>query len=189
MSDSNGFIHDQDGIDLEKLQWVRELKFSKGGRISEYSNTYSFVKFYSDQRPWIIPGDMAFPCATQNEMDLNDAIALTDNNIIVVAEGANMPCTLEAVRYFQEKGVLFAPTKTANAGGTAISGLEQSQNSARLSWSREEMDGRLQEIISHIHEQCVEYGSSENGHVNYVNGAKISGFVKVADAMIAYGIA
>ena len=173
---------------MEKLNWVRELKFLKRGRISEYANIYSAAKYYPDQRPWLIAADMAFPCATQNELDRNDAKALTDNKICVVAEGANMPCTLEAIRYFQEKEVLFAPAKAANAGGVAVSGLEQSQNSLRLSWSRKEVDERLQQIMSHIHEQCVEYGSNESGNVNYVNGANIAGFVKVADAMLAYGI-
>lgn len=188
LSDSNGFIHDPDGIDLEKLDWVRELKLLKRGRISEYANIYSAAKYYPDQRPWLIAADMAFPCATQNELDLNDAKALTDNKVCLVAEGANMPCTLEAIRYFQEKEILFAPAKAANAGGVAVSGLEQSQNSLRLAWSRKEVDERLQQIMLHIHEQCVEYGSNESGNVNYVNGANVAGFVKVADAMLAYGI-
>ena len=189
LSDSNGFIHDPDGISLDKLKWVRELKFSKRGRISEYANIHSNAKYYPDQRPWLVSGDMAFPCATQNELDLNDAVALTDNNVCMVAEGANMPCTLEAVRYFQEKGVLFAPAKAANAGGVAVSGLELSQNSVRLAWSKDEVDERLQQIMAHIHKQCVEYGSNDNENVNYVDGANVAGFVKVAEAMLAYGIA
>jgi len=189
LSDSSGFIHDPDGIDLEKLHWLRELKFNKRGRISEYAQQFSTAKYYPDQRPWVIPGDMAFPCATQNELDLNDAKALVSNHILVVAEGANMPCTLEAVRHFKEKEVLFAPAKAANAGGVAVSGLEQSQNSQRFAWSREEVDERLQQIMAHIHKQCVEYGKGEGDTINYVNGANIGGFVKVAEAMLAYGIA
>ncbi len=188
LSDSSGFIHDPAGIDLEKLNWVRELKFSKRGRISEYASKFKGAKFFSEENPWAISADLAFPCATQNELDINDAVALTDNSIVLVAEGANMPCNIEAIKHFQKHGVLFAPSKAANAGGVAVSGLEQSQNSLRLAWSREEVDDRLRKIMSHIHDQCVEYGGTENGHVNYVNGANVAGFVKVAEAMLAYGI-
>ena len=189
LSDSSGFIHDPEGIDLEKLSFLKDLKFSRRARLSEYTNKYSHAKYYEGKRPWIISADLAFPCATQNELELEDAKTLIDNGIELLAEGANMPCSLEAVKYFQEKGVLFAPAKAANAGGVAVSGLEQTQNSLRLPWTREEVDSRLQQIMDHIHKQCVEYGKGEEENINYVKGANIAGFVKVADAMLAYGIA
>ncbi|MEQ8937740.1 MAG: NADP-specific glutamate dehydrogenase [Gammaproteobacteria bacterium] len=189
LSDSSGFIHDPDGIDGEKLSWVRELKFVKRGRIREYVNRYASAEYFPDQRPWVIKSDLAFPCATQNELDLNHARALIDNGVIALAEGANMPTTLEAVRLFQDNEVLFAPAKAANAGGVAVSGLEQSQNALRLAWTREEVDEKLKQIMKHIHSQCLQYGNGDDGKINYVDGANIAGFVKVADAMLAYGIA
>ncbi|MAZ48531.1 MAG: NADP-specific glutamate dehydrogenase [Halobacteriovoraceae bacterium] len=188
LSDSGGFIHDPDGIDQEKLEWLKDLKFIKRGRISEYVNKYPNAKFYKDERPWKIKADLAFPCATQNELDKNDAKNLIENNILLVSEGANMPSTLDAAKLLQDAGVIFAPAKAANAGGVAVSGLEQSQNALRIPWSREEVDGRLKQIMEHIHKQCVEYGSTEEKSINYVKGANIAGFVKVADAMLAYGI-
>ncbi|BFM18893.1 NADP-specific glutamate dehydrogenase (plasmid) [Maricurvus nonylphenolicus] len=189
LSDSSGFIHDPDGIDSEKLHWLRELKFVMRGRISEYVDRYPSADFFPDQRPWVIKADLAFPCATQNELDINDAKALIDNGVIALAEGANMPTTLEAVRLFQDNEILFAPAKAANAGGVAVSGLEQSQNAIRLAWTREEVDEKLKQIMKHIHSQCLQYGNGSDGKISYVDGANIAGFVKAADAMLAYGIA
>lgn len=189
LSDSSGFIHDPDGIDNEKLNWLKELKFTKRGRVSEYTSKYPNAKFYEGKKPWSIKADLAFPCATQNELEEVDAKELIANSIKLVAEGANMPCTLEAARELQHAGVLFAPAKAANAGGVAVSGLEQTQNALRLPWTREEVDSRLKQIMENIHNQCVEYGKEQGEKVNYVKGANIAGFVKVADAMLAYGIA
>lgn len=189
LSDSSGFIYDPDGIDQSKLAWVIDLKNQRRGRISEYIEEYPTATFYADQRPWSVPADLAFPCATQNELGEADAKLLVSNGIKLVAEGANMPSTLEAVHYLCDAGVLFAPAKAANAGGVAVSGLEQSQNSMRIPWTREDVDHRLQEIMAHIHQQCVEYGTNKDGNIDYVTGANIAGFVKVADAMLAYGIA
>ena len=189
LSDSSGFIHDPDGIDEDKLSWLKELKFTERGRIGEYVTKYPNSKFYEDEKPWNIKADLAFPCATQNELDEKDAKALIANGIQLVAEGANMPSSLEAAREFHNSGVLFAPAKAANAGGVAVSGLEQTQNSLRLPWTKEEVDDRLKHIMQNIHKQCVEYGSEDAQRVNYVKGANIAGFVKVADAMLAYGIA
>ena len=187
LSDSSGFIYDPDGFDHQKLAFLKTLKFVKQQRLSEYTENYPHAIYHQGKRPWLIKADLAFPCATQNELELEDAKLLVDNGIQLIAEGANMPCTLEAVKYFQAKSVLFAPAKAANAGGVAVSGLEQTQNSLRLPWTREEVDSRLQQIMAHIHRQCVEYGK-EDGGINYVKGANIAGFVKVADAMLAYGI-
>lgn len=189
LSDSSGFIHDPDGIDSDKLNWLKELKFTKRGRVSEYTSQYPNSNFYEGKKPWGMKADLAFPCATQNELEKIDAKELIANGIKLVAEGANMPCTLEAAREFQCAGVLFAPAKAANAGGVAVSGLEQTQNALRLPWTREEVDNRLQQIMENIHRQCVEYGSEHGEKVNYVKGANIAGFAKVADAMLAYGIA
>ena len=188
VSDSAGFIHDPDGIDLEKLAWLRELKEVRRGRIADYAKKFPRSTYYEGKRPWNVPCDMAFPSATQNEIDRDDAEALVKNGVRTVAEGANMPSTTDATRVFLEAKVLFGPGKAANAGGVAVSGLEQAQNSMRLSWSRDEVDQRLQEIMKNIHAQCVKYGTEENGFVNYVKGANIGGFVKVADAMLAYGV-
>ncbi len=185
-SDSSGFIHDPDGIRGEKFQFLRELKEVRRGRIHEYADKYG-CEFHAGERPWRTPCDLAFPCATQNELDGEDAEALLDNGCIGVAEGANMPTALDAVHRFQGSKILFAPGKAANAGGVAVSGLEQSQNALRISWSREEVNSRLEEIMRQIHSKCTEYGSDGDGWVNYVQGANVAGFVKVADAMLAYG--
>jgi glutamate dehydrogenase (NADP+) len=186
LSDSSGFIHDPDGIDAEKLAWVMELKNERRGRISEYAEHFG-CEFFEGKRPWAVPADLAFPSATENEIDGDDAASLVENGIRLVAEGSNMPSTLEAVHHFQAAGILYAPSKAANAGGVAVSGLEQTQNAMRLQWTREEVDERLQSIMRRIHEQCVEYGD-EGDHINYVRGANIGGFVKVADAMLAHGV-
>jgi glutamate dehydrogenase (NADP+) len=185
MSDSEGYIYDKDGIDTAKLNWIMELKNVKRGRISEYAKKFN-AEFVPGKTPWGVKCDIALPCATQNELNGDDAKLLVSNGCISVAEGANMPSTPEAVNLFVEKGILFAPGKASNAGGVAVSGLEMSQNSLRLSWTREEVDQRLHEIMKNIHATCVKYGT-ENGVTNYVKGANIGGFVKVADAMIAQG--
>ena len=186
LSDSGGFIHDPDGINPEKLAFVKDLKEVRRGRIAEYAQRFGCA-YYEGARPWHIPCDVALPCATQNELDGDAAAALIKNGVKVVAEGANMPCTLDATEAFLAAGVLFGPAKAANAGGVAVSGLEQSQNALRLSWSREEVHDRLRGIMTEIHEKCCRYGDDGNGGVNYVHGANIAGFVKVADAMLAYG--
>jgi glutamate dehydrogenase (NADP+) len=186
-SDSGGFIHDPDGIHGEKLAWLNELKEVRRGRIQEYAEKFG-CEFHAKLRPWSVPCDIAFPCATQNELDLEEAKTLLANGLIAVAEGANMPTEAEAVEAFRHARIAFGPGKAANAGGVAVSGLEQSQNALRISWSREEVDGRLHNIMQSIHNRCVEYGDNGNGYVDYVNGANIAGFVKVADAMLAYGV-
>ena len=187
MSDSSGFIHDPNGIDLEKLDWIIDLKTEKRGRIGEYVGKFG-GEFHEGKRPWGVPCQIAFPCATQNELDKDDAETLVKNGVIAVTEGANMPTTIGGVHVFQNAKVLFGPGKASNAGGVAVSGLEQTQNAMRLSWSREEVDTRLKEIMVGIHDQCVKYGETTDGHVDYVKGANIAGFVKVADAMMAYGV-
>ena len=186
LSDSGGFIHDPDGIDREKLAFVKELKEVRRGRIAEYAEQFGCA-YHEGAHPWHVPCDVALPCATQNEIDADAAAALIGNGVKAVAEGANMPSTLDATDAFQAAGVLFAPAKAANAGGVAVSGLEQSQNALRLSWSREEVHERLRDIMNEIHEKCCVYGDDGHGGVNYVKGANIAGFVKVADAMLAYG--
>ncbi len=186
LSDSGGTIYDPSGIDTEKLQWVMELKNVKRGRISEYTDKFG-GEYHASKRPWSIPCDIALPCATQNELELEDAKALVKNKCMAVAEGANMPTTIEATHYLQENGVHIAPGKASNAGGVATSGLEMSQNAMRLSWTREEVDQRLQGIMSDIHQQCLENGTDGN-KVDYVKGANIAGFKKVAEAMLAQGI-
>ena len=186
LSDSSGFIHDPEGIDREKLNYVMDLKNVKRGRIKEYADKYG-VEYKSGARPWSVPCDMAFPSATQKEIDKNDAKTLVDNGCICVSEGANMPTTPEGVEIFLDAKILYAPGKAANAGGVAVSGLEMSQNSLRLSWPREEVDQRLQTIMQDIHASCLKYGK-EGSFVNYVKGANIAGFVKVADAMLDHGI-
>ena len=188
LSDSGGFIHDPDGIDEEKLAYIIDLKTVQRGRISEYVDKYSKASFHADQRPWGVPCDIALPCATQNEINVAEANTLLKNNVIAVCEGANMPTEADAVHAFLNAGVPFGPGKAANAGGVAVSGLEQSQNALRLSWSREEVDGRLKTIMTDIHGRCAEYGTRADGSVDYVAGANIAGFVKVADAMVAYGL-
>lgn len=187
MSDSDGFIHDPDGITPEKLQFIMYLKNVKRGRIQEYAQKYGCA-YYQGQRPWVIKCDVALPSATQNEIDGNDAKTLIQNGCFVVAEGANMPSTPEAIEVFQKARILYGPGKAANAGGVATSGLEMSQNSMRLSWSREEVDNRLHNIMINIHANCVKWGKESDGYVDYVKGANIGGFVKVADAMLAHGI-
>lgn len=185
-SDSNGFIYDPDGIDSEKLAYLLELKNVRRGRISEYADKYG-VPYYEGEKPWKIPCDIALPCAVQNELNEEDAQLLMDNGCILVAEGANMPTTPEAIALLQENHIMYAPGKAANAGGVATSGLEMSQNSIRLSWSREEVENRLRIIMQRIHEQCKQYGKKEDGTIDYVKGANIAGFVRVADAMLAEG--
>jgi len=187
-SDSKGYIYDQDGIDADKLAWVMDLKNVKRGRISEYVNQYPNSKFIEGKRPWSVNVDVALPCATQNELNAEEAQELVNNNVVCVAEGANMPCTPEAIEILQNNGVLFAPGKASNAGGVATSGLEMSQNSLRLSWSSEEVDEKLHSIMVSIHEACVKYGKKEDGSIDYVKGANVAGFVKVADAMIDQGL-
>ena len=188
MSDSKGYIHDANGIDATKLAWIMDLKNNKRGRIESYVEQYPGASFHAGERPWGVACDAAFPCATQNELNGDEAAKLIANGCQVVAEGANMPSTPEAIEAFQEARILFTPGKASNAGGVATSGLEMSQNSLRISWSREEVDERLLNIMKDIHAQCVTYGTDESGYVDYVRGANIAGFVKVADAMIDQGV-
>lgn len=187
VSDSSGTVVDEDGFTPEKLAVLMDVKNTHYGRVSDYAERVG-ARFLSGARPWHVPVDIALPCATQNELDEEDAKTLVKNGVVCVAEGANMPSTLEAVKVFAANDVLYAPGKASNAGGVATSGLEMSQNAMRLSWSREEVDARLHTIMSNIHEACVEYGRGPDGKVSYVNGANIAGFVKVAEAMQAQGI-
>ena len=186
LSDSSGFIYDPDGITQEKLEYVKKLKDSRSARISEYAKKYK-VKFFANQNPWSIKCDIALPCATQNELDLRDAKKLTKNGCIVVAEGANMPCTKDAVHHFIDKKILFGPGKAANAGGVAVSGIEMSQNSTRIPLKREQVDNLLKGIMDKIHSTCVDFGS-QKGFINYVDGANIGGFVRIADSMVDQGV-
>ncbi|WBU90421.1 NADP-specific glutamate dehydrogenase [Cellulophaga omnivescoria] len=188
LSDSQGYILDKDGIDADKLAYVMDLKNNKRGRISEYADKYTSATFHKGETPWNVACDIALPCATQNELDGEAAKALIKNGCICVAEGANMPSTPEAIHEFHEAKILFAPGKASNAGGVATSGLEMSQNSLRISWTREEVDQRLKTIMEDIHNSCIEYGKDKDGYCNYVKGANIAGFVKVADAMLAQGV-
>jgi glutamate dehydrogenase (NADP+) len=188
LSDSSGYILDKDGIDADKLAYVMDLKNVRRGRISEYVNKYPNAVFFKGEKPWSVSCDVALPCATQNELNGEHAKQLLENGCICVAEGANMPSTPEAIYEFQKAQILFAPGKASNAGGVATSGLEMSQNSLRLSWTREEVDEKLKQIMKDIHESCVAYGKNEDGTVDYIKGANIAGFVKVADAMLAQGI-
>ena len=188
LSDSSGYILDKDGIDADKLAYVMDLKNVRRGRISEYVKKYPNAVFFKGEKPWSVSCDVALPCATQNELNGEHAKQLVDNGCICVAEGANMPSTPEAIYEFQKAKILFAPGKASNAGGVATSGLEMSQNSLRLSWTREEVDEKLKQIMKDIHESCVVYGKNEDGTVDYIKGANIAGFVKVADAMLAQGI-
>ena len=187
MSDSNGTIHDSEGITREKLAWMMELKNVRRGRISEYAKEFK-CEYLEGRRPWQVKCDVALPSATQNEVEENDARALIKNGCICVSEGANMPSTPEAIAVFQEAKICYGLGKAANAGGVATSGLEMSQNSLRLSWSREEVDQRLQGIMKAIHEQCVQYGRIDKKRIDYVKGANIAGFIKVADAMLDQGV-
>ncbi len=187
LSDSRGFIHDPAGITPEKLAWIMELKNQQRGRIQEYANAFCDVTFHANQTPWDVPCDVALPCATQNELNQTSAISLVNNGCICVVEGANMPSTPEAIEVFRSAKMLFGPGKAANAGGVATSGLEMSQNAMHLSWTREEVDDKLKMIMRQIHQQCVTYGS-DGTTVDYVRGANIGGFVKVADAMLDQGV-
>ena len=187
LSDSSGYVYDPDGIDEEKLAYVMELKNVYRGRIREYAETYPSATYYEGQRPWGVACDIAMPCATQNELNGDEAQTLVDNGCICVAEGANMPSTPEAIRIFQQHKLLYSPGKASNAGGVATSGLEMSQNSMRLQWTPEEVDEKLHSIMRNIHAVCVEYGTEADGYVNYVKGANIGGFMKLAKAMLAQG--
>ena len=188
LSDSGGYIVDEDGIDTEKLKFVMDLKNVRRGRISEYVDQYPSAKYVGGERPWSVKCDIALPCATQNELNGEEAKQLIANGCMCVSEGANMPSTPEAIHEFQKAKILFAPGKASNAGGVATSGLEMSQNSLRLSWSRKEVDDRLKDIMEDIHDSCVKYGKNDDGSIDYISGANIAGFVKVADAMLAQGV-
>ena len=187
ISGPDGYVYDKDGISGEKVDFLLEMRASNNDRVQDYADEFG-VEFFAGKRPWEVKVDVALPCATQNELDIEDAKNLTNNGCICVSEGANMPCTPEAVEHFIENKILFAPGKAANAGGVATSGLEMSQNSLRFNWSREEVDEKLHNIMIAIHEQCVEYGKDEDGYVNYVKGANIAGFMKVANAMLDHGV-
>ena len=188
MSDSNGSIYDPEGINEEKLAYIMELKNIFRGRIREYVQKYPTAQYFEGKRPWSVKCDIAMPCATQNELNEEEAKTLLANGCICVAEGANMPCTPEAIEAFQNAKILYSPGKASNAGGVATSGLEMTQNSMRLKWTREEVDANLRRIMTDIHEACVKYGTEEDGYVNYVKGANIAGFIKVAEAMMAQGL-
>ena len=189
LSDSGGFIYDKEGIDAEKLAYVKELKGVRRGRISEYAEKFG-AEFHEGKQPWSVQTDLAFPCATQNEIDIDAAKVLIGNGVIAISEGANMPTYKEAINAFLGAKVLFAPSKAANAGGVAVSGLEMSQNSMRLSWDWEELDEKLFKIMAGIHRSCVQYGENPDNpdQIDYVKGANVAGFIKVADAMLAYGV-
>ncbi len=187
LSDSGGFVHDPDGIDVEKLAFVKELKNERRGRLTEYAEEFGLE--HQQGRPWRVKADLAFPCATQNEISTDEARTMVDNGIKGVSEGANMPTEQDGIDVFTDAKVLFAPSKAANAGGVAVSGLEMSQNSARITWKEAELQKLLQDIMTDIHDQCVEHGrSAKDDYVNYVKGANIAAFIKVADAMLAYGV-
>ena len=187
MSDSDGYIYDPDGIDRKKLDWIMNLKNVERGRIREYAEEFD-VKYVAGAKPWSEKADIATPCATQNEIDEDAAKTLLANGVIAVSEGANMPCTPGAIKAFQDAKILYCPGKASNAGGVSVSGLEMSQNSERLSWSREEVDAKLHGIMDEIHANCVKYGTEPDGYINYVKGANVAGFLKVARAMMAQGI-
>lgn len=188
LSDSDGFVYDPDGIDAEKLAWVLELKNIRRGRISEYATKFPTATYFKGERPWKIACDIALPCATQNEINAENAQNLVDNGCFCVVEGANMPTTPEAIEIFQSNKLLYSPGKASNAGGVATSGLEMSQNSMRVKWTEAEVDEQLHRIMKDIHEACIKYGTEEDGYVNYVKGANISGFIKVAGAMVDQGL-
>ncbi len=185
-SDSDGFIYDPDGITREKLAWLMDLKNNRRGRISEYAEHFN-CHYFEGEKPWNVPCDIALPCAVQNELNDKDAALLVKNGCKLVAEGANMPTTPDGIKVLQDNHIMYAPGKAANAGGVATSGLEMSQNSLRLSWTREEVEARLRVIMQQIHEQCIRYGKQEDGSIDYVKGANVAGFVRVADAMLAEG--
>jgi len=188
MSDSSGYIYDSEGIDTEKLSYIMELKNVERKRISAYTEKYPNAQFYEGKRPWEQEADIALPCATQNEISESDAKTMISNGIIAVSEGANMPSTSEAITLFQDAKILFAPGKASNAGGVAVSGLEMTQNSLRYNWTRDEVDKKLKSIMTDIHAACIQHGTEDDGYVNYVSGANIAGFIKVADAMLDQGI-
>ncbi|MGK0238016.1 MAG: glutamate dehydrogenase (NADP+) [Candidatus Pelagisphaera sp.] len=188
LSDSSGFVYDSEGIDAEKLAYIIDLKTVKRGRISVAAEEFPSMEFHEGKRPWAVMVDVALPCATQNEISTDDAMKLVSNGLIAVSEGANMPTEIAAIKAFQAAGVLYAPSKAANAGGVAVSGLEMSQNSARIAWSEDELQKLLSSTMKGIHDKCVQYGQDENGKVDYLDGANVAGFVKVADAMMAYGV-
>jgi glutamate dehydrogenase (NADP+) len=188
LSDSGGTIVDEEGIDQAKFEWVLDLKNNRRGRISEYVEKYSSARYLEGQRPWSVAAEVALPCATQNELLAEDAKTLLGNGCMCVAEGANMPTAPEAVEVLQDAGVLYAPGKASNAGGVAVSGLEMTQNSMRLGWPRSEVDGRLHQIMQSIHTTCSEHGKREDGYIDYVKGANVAGFIKVADAMLDQGL-
>ena len=188
LSDSSGYIYDPEGIDQDKLAFVQELKNIKRGRISAYAEAYPNAKFFPGERPWGVACDIALPCATQNELDKTEAQSLVDNGCMCVGEGANMPSTPAAIEVFQKAKILFSPGKASNAGGVATSGFEMSQNSLKLSWTAEEVDTRLNQVMNDIHEACVTYGKDQDGYVDYVKGANIAGFVRIAEAMMAQGV-
>lgn len=187
LSDSSGFVYCPDGMEQEQLDWVVDLKNNRRGRIKEAADEFGW-EFHEGQRPWSVPVDLALPCATQNELDAEDAKLLVKNGCIAVSEGANMPTTQAGIDYFQATRTLYAPSKAANAGGVAVSGLEMSQNIAKMSWEEAHLDERLRKIMQRIHDHCKEYGSNNNGHIDYLKGANIAGFTKVANAMLAYGV-
>ena len=186
-SDSDGYIYDPDGIDEEKLAYIMELKNIERGRISEYAEKYG-VKYVPGAKPWYEKADLAMPCATQNEINEEAAKAMVANGVLAICEGANMPTTPEAIKVIQDAKLLYSPGKASNAGGVAVSGLEMTQNSERLHWSREDVDAKLHDIMDDIHQNCVKYGTQPDGYINYVKGANVAGFIKVAKAMMAQGI-
>ena len=186
-SDSDGTVYDEAGVDREKLDWLIDLKTERRGRVSEYVDQFE-GEYHPGKSPWVIPCDIAFPSATENELDEDDARTLVGNGVVAVSEGANMPTTVAGAHVLRDAGILYGPSKAANAGGVAVSGLEQTQNSMRLSWTRAEVDNRLREIMRNIHRQCIQWGETPEGGVDYVRGANVAGFVKVADAMLAYGV-
>ena len=188
LSDSGGFIHDPDGITQEKIDWVKAHKTHRRGRIEDYCDEFKGASFTAGKTPWGVPCDVALPCATQNELLGEDARTLVANGCIAVSEGANMPTNLEGVHHFKHAKIMFAPGKAANAGGVAVSGLEMSQNSERRSWKEEELQQMLKDIMAGIHKSCLTYGDQGGGYIDYVKGANIAGFKKVADAMLAFGV-
>ncbi|ABC62806.1 NADP-specific glutamate dehydrogenase [Erythrobacter litoralis] len=188
LSDSDGFVYDPDGFDQEKIDWVRRLKEENDGSLSAYPEEFSNAEFHEGKRPWQVECDIAMPCATQNELCKDDAKTLIDNGCMAVVEGANMPTELEAAHVIKDAKILFGPGKAANAGGVAVSGLEMSQNSARRTWEQVELEQMLQDIMKGIHERCLKHGEQDDGYVDYVKGANIAGFKKVADAMLAFGV-
>jgi len=188
LSGPDGYIYDEEGVSGDKIDYMLELRASNNDRVIDYVERYPNAKFFEGKRPWEVPVDVALPCAIQNELDVGDARNLVNNGCICVSEGANMPCTPEAIEVFQKAKILYGPGKAANAGGVSTSGLEMTQNSMRLNWSREEVDGKLHQIMINIHEACRKYGTGNDGYINYVKGANIAGFIKVANAMLDQGL-